>query len=124
LILPGCTTGTVDIAVTCEGFMDNPHKIQVLTAKPGDSFTITLCSNRTTGFEWSPSAQISDESILQQLNHEFVAPDTTVPGAAGNEIWNFRVLQNGTSTITLVYSQPWEGGEKATWVFWLVVTTE
>ena len=81
----------------------------------GDSLRVTLCSNPTTGFQWSEPAQISDESILEQMDHSFTPPEEGTPGAAGREEWSLKALRKGTSTVLLEYSRPWEGGEEGEW---------
>jgi len=96
-----------------------------VAAAAGDSFTVTLCSNATTGFKWSESAKISDPAVVQQIGHEFVSPKAKgVVGAAGKEVWTFKALKKGTSTISLEYSRPWEGGEKGEWTFNLTVVVK
>ncbi len=43
------------------------------------SLTVTLCSNSTTGFQWPETAQISDQTVLQQIDHKFVPPGPEPP---------------------------------------------
>ena len=38
-------------------------------------------------------------------------------GGAGKEIWTFKALKKGTSTVSMEYSRPGEGGEKGHWTF-------
>lgn len=95
----------------------------------GDTLTVTLCSNPSTGFSWPESAQISDQTIVQQTDHKYVAPETEagatpVVGAPGTEVWTFKALKKGTSTIYVEYSRPWEGGEKGEWTFRLTVVVK
>jgi len=124
LWLASCSTGT-SIEVSCDDFMQQKHISKEVSAAVGDSFTVTLCSNATTGFKWSESAQISDQTVLQQTGHEFVSPDAKgVVGAPGKEVWTFKALKKGTSTASLEYSRPWEGGEKGEWTFNLTVVVK
>jgi inhibitor of cysteine peptidase len=90
----------------------------------GSSFTVTLCSNQTTGFQWSESAQISDQTVIRQTGHKFEPPKGGLVGAAGQEVWTFEALKKGTSTISMEYSRPWEGGEKGTWKFNLTIVVK
>ena len=90
----------------------------------GDSIVVTLWSNQTTGYSWSESATISAPDVLQQTNHEYVAPETGLMGAAGKEVWTFKTLKTGTSEVRMSYSRPWEGGEKITYEFSLTVTVK
>jgi predicted secreted protein len=90
----------------------------------GDLFTVTLGSNHTTGFQWPESAQIDDQSVLEQLAHRFVPPEEDTPEAAGEEVWTFKALKAGSTEVSMEYSQPGEGGEKAEWTFKLVVVVK
>lgn len=76
----------------------------------GHSLHIDLDSNPTTGFEWD-LIDNSDEDVLREVRHEFKAPEQTEPpkvGASGIEVWHFEALKEGTSTISMAYSRPWE----------------
>ena len=48
------------------GFLKGKHLTRDLHVQTGDRVRISLCSNPTPGFQWSQTAQISDESILKQ----------------------------------------------------------
>ena len=114
----------VSVAVTCDDFMNQKHISKQFEIQTGGSLTVTLCSNPTTGFQWSESTQISDQNVIKQVDHKFVGPESEPPpppGTPGQEIWTFKALKEGTSTISMEYSRPWEGGEKAEWTFVLTV---
>ncbi len=110
--------------VSCVYFIEHPYVSKEVELVAGDSFTVILGSNRTTGFQWSESAQIDDQSVLEQLAHRFVPPEEDTPGAAGKEVWTFRALKEGSTEVFMEYSQPWEGGKKAEWTFRLVVVVK
>ncbi len=119
------TSKQASVEVSCDDFMKLQHISQEVEVAVDGSLTVTLCSNPTTGFQWVESAQISDQTVLQQTSHKFVPPEETgVAGAAGKEIWTFKALKKGTSTISMEYSRPWEGGEKGEWTFVLTVTVK
>ena len=122
--LSACTNKQVSLEISCDEFMQEQHFTWEVKVDAGDSVTVTLCSNPTTGFQWSELAQISDQTMLQQTDHEFVPAGTDIPGAAGKETWTFKALKKGTSEASLEYSQPWEGGEKGEWTFNLTVVVE
>ncbi len=123
LCLAACTPSTgTSIEISCDDFGTQPHMSKQINVTTGNTFTVTLCSNATTGFQWSESAQISDEAVVQQTGHEFVSPENKgLVGAPGEEVWTFKALKKGTSTIALEYSRPWEGGEKGEWTLNLTV---
>jgi len=117
----------VSVEVSCNDFYDQNHISRAVEVAVGDSFTVTLCSNPTTGFIWSEQAQISDQALLQQTDHQLVMPESEPPpppGTPGQEVWTFKALNKGETTVSLEYSRPWEGGEKGTWTFNLTVAVK
>lgn len=111
----------MNVTVTIDELMNNNHILKQVEIAADGILTITLGSNPTTGFNWDEQAQISNEDILNQTNHEYYAPATDVPGTAGNEEWTFKALKTGETTVNMEYSRPWEGGEKGEWTFNLTV---
>ena len=122
-------TGEASVEVSCDDFMSAKHISKEIAAATGDTFTVTLCSNPTTGFTWSEVTVISDQTVMEQTDHGFVSPQAKgnkppAPGTSGQEIWTFKAHKEGMSTISMEYSQPWEGGEKGEWTFELTVTVD
>jgi len=120
------TPKQVSVEATDDDFM-KLHAIskEVEVAVDG-SLTVTLFSNPTTGFQWE-SAQISDQTVLEQVAHKFVSPEREPPpppGTPGKEVWTFKALKQGKSIISMEYSRPWEGGTKAEWTFVLTVVVK
>lgn len=88
------------------------------------TLTLTLESNPTTGFQWELSS-ISDQNVLEKQSNTFEAPEESgMVGAPGKEVWVFKALKKGTSTISLEYSRPWEGGEEGVQTFTIHVTVK
>ena len=92
------------------------------------SLIVTLESNPTTGFKWELTS-ISDQTVLEQAGQKFEAPEAEgdgapLVGAPGREVWTFKALKKGKSTISMEYSQPWEGGMKAAETFGLTVVVK
>ena len=131
LLLAACcpTPKESSILVSCDDFTNNQHISKAIEINAGDSFIVTLCSNPTTGFQWSETAQIGDPAVLEQTSHEFRAPEAggdkpPATGTAGEEFWTFKALKKGTTEVSMEYSRPWEGGEKGEWTFNLTVTVK
>ena len=40
------------VEVSCDDFYNNHHINQTLEVQAGETFTVNLCSNPTTGFKW------------------------------------------------------------------------
>lgn len=107
--------------LTCEMFQEQPHHSGDIVLGVDGTLTVILCSNPTTGFQWSESPEINDPTVLQQVDHKYEPPETDLLGAAGKKIFTFKTLKKGVSTIHFEYSRPWEGGEKGEWTFDLEV---
>ena len=108
----------VSLEVSCDDFGKEQNITRQVEVSAGDSLMVTLCSNVTTGYQWSETAVIGDNTVVQQTSHKFEAPaESDLVGAPGKEVWTFDALKKGTSIISMVYSQPWEGGEEASWTF-------
>ena len=47
-------------------------------------------------------ARISDPAVLEQVDHEFVSPESEpppLPGTPGQDVWTFKTIKGGESTI-------------------------
>ena len=124
---PAQTAKQIWVEVHCDEFYNNHHISKTIEVNAGDRLTVVLCSNPTTGFQWSEEAEISDSAVLKQEVHEFVGPESEPPpppGTPGVEAWTFQTLKKGTSTVSMEYSRPWEGGEKGEWTFTLDVVVK
>jgi len=127
LLLSACASqgsgGSIEIH--CADFYEKSHITDSIEVEIGDEFTVNLCSNASTGFQWMEIADISDPGVLVQNSHEFFAlsekGDPPPPGTPGNQIWTFKTLKQGTSILSFEYSRDWEGGEKGAWTFVLDV---
>ena len=108
-------TKPISIEISYEDFTEGKYFTWVANADVGDKVVVTLGSNPTAGFEWPDMAQIGNKEILQQ---------TGVVGASGKDVWTFKALKKGTTTISMDYSRPWETIEKAEWVFKATITVE
>ncbi len=121
-------TFVVVVNPAAEAPTDDEYAGQEVIVPVGGLLTITLESNPSTGFQWELTG-ISDPTVLELVGHEFIAPEATddeipIVGAPGTEVWNFRALRVGRSTIFMEYSQPWEGGTKATQTFVVTVVVK
>jgi len=103
--------------------VDASYAGQEVEVALGESLVLALESNRTTGFQWA-LVENSDQTALQHAGHKYVPYENTdppLPGVGGKELWTFKALKKGKSTISMEYSQPWEGGEKAAETFVMTV---
>ena len=111
---PTQTSISVDASYTGEQFE---------LAIEGSFLTVTLPSNpASTGFEWELT-DITDETVIELTGYQFVPPEETgLVGAPGEEIWTFRAINEGESTVSMEYRRPWENGTKAAETLTLTVS--
>jgi inhibitor of cysteine peptidase len=78
---------------------------------PGQTLTITLPSNPTTGYSWQV-AQIDTNLLEQQGQPEYQqSPGSKdMVGAGGAETLRFKALGTGQTDLQLAYQRPWETG--------------
>jgi predicted secreted protein len=111
---------------TCDQFQSTPTVEQSAVIAAGSDAKVVLCSNASTGYSWG-EPQIGDTTVLQLVDRTYQAPDGAslpVVGAAGGEVLTIRAVAAGTTTLSIQYGQPWEGGTKGAWTYRLSVTVE
>jgi inhibitor of cysteine peptidase len=95
----GCGSGGVALTAKDNG--------TAVTVKTGDTFTVKLEGNPSTGFTWE--AKDLDTSILEQVGDpKFSGGVPGMVGSGGILTLTFKALQAGTTTLTLIYHRPWE----------------
>jgi inhibitor of cysteine peptidase len=74
----------------------------------GQTLTVTLPSNPTTGFRWV----VADAApgVLRSLGPEvYMTPeDAGIVGAAGQSTWRYQAYQAGSGRLLMQYRRPWE----------------
>lgn len=97
------TFGFVSYSIAQE-FSDPGRTIEVYA---GQSFTLTLESNRTTGFQWRLSAPLK-ENIVRFVSDQYLVKKARFAGGGGKEVWVFRAMGKGEAYINFAYARPWE----------------
>jgi inhibitor of cysteine peptidase len=84
-----------------------------ISAGVGETFTIQLDENPTTGYGWV--AAISDESVVKQVSTDYqpTPTDTAIVGSGGQRAITFKGLKADTATLTLTYERSWEKNNPA-----------
>ena len=82
---------------------------QQVNLEPGDSLTITLESNITTGYSWQV-LEIDPTILSQEGDPEYrQSPGSEgLVGAGGAETFHFKAAASGETTLKLGYMRPWE----------------
>ena len=87
-------------------------QLEVINARAGENFIITLESNPTTGYSWQLAKPL-DEKIVQLVGSEYTPSRTDLVGAGGTEEWTFLAVKKGTTRVSLKYVRPWEEDKTA-----------
>ncbi|MDD5681223.1 MAG: protease inhibitor I42 family protein [Candidatus Omnitrophica bacterium] len=104
-------------AAHCPAFADEPVK-KIITegevkgdnitgVTAGETFTIEMESNRTTGYEWQLAEPV-DKDRLEFVISEYVPDTSGRMGAGGKERWTFKAIGPGNPVIHFKYVRPWE----------------
>ena len=116
--------GRTIITMSCDDFAPTGSSTRVVInrraqAALSTTVMVVICSNASTGFSWTTVAV--DPAHIKQVGHTIHGSSSQPPGAPGTERWSYRLTTTGTGRVTLTYSQPWTGGEKAAWTLMLTV---
>ena len=77
-----------------------------VSANLGDSLTVELPENPTTGFRWAPTEL--DESIIARGTDELILGSKTVVGVGGIRVFRFRVKGLGRARLQFKLMRAWE----------------
>lgn len=83
---------------------------QKVTLEVGQTLTLTLKSNPTTGYQWQ--VRDLDEAVLKLSNYEYRADTPITIGSGGVDVWSFEAQASGQTTLRLEYVRPWEEGKE------------
>lgn len=84
------------------------------------TITVTLPANATTGYSWEVQ-RLDDGITAGEPEYKPARHAGTMVGVGGRTTVTFAAAKAGTATATLVYRQPWNGGDTAT-IYRLTVT--
>lgn len=74
--------------------------------KLNQQFQIPLTSNPSTGYSWNVSY---DPKYVKLISQRFVTSNRgNVVGAGGKDIFLFKAIKTGQTTITFKYQRAWE----------------
>jgi inhibitor of cysteine peptidase len=117
------TTNSIRVELIDDELSAQKHITKDITIELSGSLIVTLASNPSTGFGWQ-EAVIGDTAMMSQYSRQFVEPPMMMPGAAGKDVWTFKTLKAGTTTLAFGYSRPWQGGEQNEWTVTLNITVK
>ena len=76
-----------------------------MQARVGDTITLVLAENPTTGYQWS--VQRNNAAVLSATSDDY-ASASQLPGGGGTHTFVFKAVAPGTSALDLVNARSWE----------------
>jgi inhibitor of cysteine peptidase len=73
----------------------------------GDTFTIELPANWTTGYRWY-AQPLAVKSIVGISKSEYIPKKSGLIGSGGTQVFTLRARRQGTITIVFEYKRSWE----------------
>ncbi len=84
---------------------EKENKLELIHTKVGETFTIALPANPSTGYQWTADY---DYYLLSLDSSQFEKSSSGRLGVDGESVFIFKPLRPGKSTISLVYKRTWE----------------
>jgi inhibitor of cysteine peptidase len=100
VLASACSSDTKELTLTAE------NAGQSIDMSVGETFSVILEGNPTTGFTWEV-AKI-DSAVLKQVGETEFESESDLMGAGGVLILHFAVIGTGEAELQLVYHRPWE----------------
>jgi len=94
------------------GSADEPAKLQIsnpgqqLETSVGNEFKIIIDSNPSSGYHWELASEL-DANIVEFVERSYRASGNSAgPGSGGVDVWVFKGIDTGDTTIALGYYPP------------------
>ena len=87
----------------------------------GDTFTVLLDSNPTTGYLWKLGTPPYDENVMIMRGDRYIQPEEQLCGAPGKRSLTFLAEGSGRTGLRLIYVRPWEKNQPPAKEFNLMV---
>lgn len=112
LLLSSCATSTPSPTPTLPPTVETPNTLpeptdptQLITVKAGEAFDLVLPSNPSTGYHWNMDPEL-ELNLVELVAQSYMAEEPVMPGSGGVDVWSFRALNAGDTTIVLGYYSP------------------
>jgi Predicted secreted protein len=90
----------------CSQVISEDMSGQTVTVKKGETFSIKLSGNPTTGYGWKLAD--FDANVLKQEGDPVYRPDSLLTGSGGMYTYKFTAQGAGTTTLNFSYARSWE----------------
>lgn len=82
---------------------------KTINLQPGETLTLTLESNPTTGYSWQV-LELDNAVLVPEGDPEYKQSSGAegLVGAGGTETFRFKTIGSGETSLSLGYMRPWE----------------
>ena len=113
ILLSGCATSTAiptvttlpPTEVTPNSLPEPTDHTQLITLKAGETFDLVVPANSSTGYHWKIMSEL-DVNLVELVTEEYLSQQPVMPGSGGVDVWTFRGISPGDTTIELGYYPP------------------
>ena len=112
ILLTGCATSSFTPTPTLPPTAETPATLpeptdptELFTVTAGETFDLLLPSNSSTGYRWQIIPEL-DGNIVEFVEQDYIPEEPVMPGSGGMDVWTFRALNAGDTTIVLGYYPP------------------
>jgi inhibitor of cysteine peptidase len=112
IVLTGCATSSSTPTPTLPPTAETPNSLpeptdhtQLVTVRAGATFDLIMPSNPSTGYRWEIIPEL-DTNIVEFVEQEYLAEQPVMPGSGGVDVWTFRGVNAGDTTVVLGYYPP------------------
>ena len=112
ILLASCATSEPTPTPTLPPTAETPSTLleptdptQLLTVNAGETFDLVVSSNPSTGYRWNIVPEL-DENIVQFVEQGYIEEQPVMPGSGGMDVWTFRAVKAGDTTVVLGYYPP------------------
>jgi len=107
LCISACAGDQRTAGVLPEKTREFTDPLRTIQAAVGETFSIVLDSNPTTGYSWRRQDKAGN-GVVAFTGSRFVPARTDLAGAGGREHMTFTATAPGTEQLTFHYLRPWE----------------
>ena len=112
IFLTSCATSSFTPTPTLPPTAETPNPLpeptdhtQLIAVTASETFDLVLPSNPSTGYHWEIVPEL-DENLVEFVAQDYIAEEPIMPGSGGVDVWTFRALNAGDTTIVLGYYPP------------------
>ncbi|MCB1827127.1 MAG: protease inhibitor I42 family protein [Coxiellaceae bacterium] len=111
------------VAVALASVQSSDYNKPIMVKSSMPQVTVTLPGNKTTGYSWFLESY--DATYIRPMKQQYKAPQQDIPGAPGESVWTFRILDTAFEVprilrVKMVYGRPWDLADARTKIITII----